>query len=153
MDPHCTWQPSLAVLKAAQSGTAQMVVGHHSHGSFSRTAHPQQGHSPACHFSWPAGSSAYALQEDPLLLLPRLRSSFSVLEVSRLCSYPPTPTPAFWLLQDTAAKSSDGPWPKFVQMLLPGFTKQSNVINKRIGELPENTMTEIWTQVSYLRLD
>lgn len=29
MDPHCTWQTSLALLKAAWSGTAKMVVGHH----------------------------------------------------------------------------------------------------------------------------
>lgn len=99
-------------------------------------------HQPATS-AGPLGSSAYALQEDPLPLHPRLRSSDSGLEVSWLHSCPSTLTLAFWILHDSAPKCSDGPWPKFAQMLLPGFTKQSSVINKTIGELPmsRNMMT------------
>lgn len=92
-------------------------------------------HQPAIS-AGPLGSGACALQEDPLPLLPRLRSSDSGLEVFWLCSCPATLTPAFWLLHDSRTKSSDGPWAKFAQMLLPGFGKQSSVTNKRIGELP-----------------
>lgn len=133
MDPHCSWQPGPALWKAANGcWTSQPEATAASAGlpTLSRVTHQ-----PATS-AGPLGSNVYALQEDPFPLLPRPRGSDSGLGVSWPCSCPSTFTSAFWLLHDSAPKSSDGPWPKFAQMLLPGFTKQSSAINKRIGELP-----------------